>query len=112
MSYDCTTTASGQPSAAIAYLNAFTRELWLGGIFHGAVELEHTGKEWSFGYCEQGSGVYDCPAKLNPLYKFRESINLGTTCLGMSQVGIHGRLHCSGWPFENLGYVQCMLWDV
>ncbi|KAK9818775.1 hypothetical protein WJX74_004852 [Apatococcus lobatus] len=86
--YDCTTTASGAASPAIARLNAVTRELWLGGIFHGAVELEHTGREWSFGYCPEGSGVYDCPAKLNPLYRFRESIVLGSTSLGLSQVSL------------------------
>lgn len=85
--YDCTTTASGASSPAIARLNAVTRELWLGGIFHGAVELEHTGREWSFGYCPEGTGVYDCPAKVNPLYRFRESIVLGSTCLSLSQVG-------------------------
>lgn len=94
--YDCTTTASGSSTVAIARVNNVTRELWLGGIFHGAVELENTGREWSYGYCPEGSGVYDCPARVNPLYRFRESVVLGSTCLGLSQVSSDLEDHLTG----------------
>ena len=41
---------------AIKTLNRFTRDTFgLGGIFHGAVEVN--GEEWSFGYCPYGTGV-------------------------------------------------------
>lgn len=38
-------------------------------------------KEWSFGYCEVGSGVFHCQPKRNPMYTYRESIPLGRTSL-------------------------------
>jgi hypothetical protein len=38
-------------------------------------------EEWSFGYCENGTGVFSCPPCKNPMYTYRESIVLGkTTC--------------------------------
>lgn len=41
---------------AIKALNRFTRDTFgVGGIFHGAVEVN--GEEWSFGYCPYGTGV-------------------------------------------------------
>ncbi|KAK4384940.1 hypothetical protein Sango_2618000 [Sesamum angolense] len=36
-------------------------------------------EEWSFGFCEQGTGVFSCPSTQNPMYTYRESINLGKT---------------------------------
>ncbi|KAK8948029.1 hypothetical protein KSP40_PGU018582 [Platanthera guangdongensis] len=32
-----------------------------------------------FGYCENGSGVFNCPPTQNPMYTYRESIILGET---------------------------------
>lgn len=38
-------------------------------------------EEWSFGFCEYGSGVFSCQPCKNPMYTYRESIVLGeTTC--------------------------------
>ena len=54
----------------------------LGGVFHGGIVVD--GLEWSFGYCESGSGVYACKPKLNPMYVFRETVDLGT-CLKTKQ---------------------------
>ncbi|KAJ1257550.1 hypothetical protein BS78_10G004600 [Paspalum vaginatum] len=36
-------------------------------------------EEWSFGYCERGTGVFSCPPCKNPMYTYRESIVLGKT---------------------------------
>ncbi|KAG0486638.1 hypothetical protein HPP92_008733 [Vanilla planifolia] len=36
-------------------------------------------EEWSFGYCEYGSGIFSCPPTKNPMYTYRESIVLGET---------------------------------
>ena len=63
-------------------VNNLTRDF--GGVFHGAVEI--CGKEWSFGFCEAGSGVYACLPKLNPAYTYRETIDMGQTQVGMQQV--------------------------
>ncbi len=44
------------------------------------------GSEWSYGYCEKGSGVYSsCPA-LHPMFSYRESAEMGTTLLDEQQV--------------------------
>jgi hypothetical protein len=46
-------------------LNRITRELGLGGVFHGAIQIGATAQlgsaepvEFSFGWCERGTGVY------------------------------------------------------
>lgn len=75
--YDVTVSTSETTNAAILRINSFTRDLNFGGVFHGAVEIN--GYEWSFGYCERGSGVYHCPSKKNPMYAYRESVELGDT---------------------------------
>ncbi|GLC41367.1 hypothetical protein PLESTB_001019600 [Pleodorina starrii] len=75
--YDVTNTANENTNGMITRLNSITRELNFGGVFHGAVQLEEV--EWSFGYCESGSGVYCCRARSNSLYTFREHIELGVT---------------------------------
>lgn len=46
--------ASPDTGSRLALLNSITRPL--GGVFHGAVQLGEV--EYSYGYCERGSGVY------------------------------------------------------
>lgn len=54
--YDITNTQYETANAAIQGLNRFTKDtLGAGGIFHGAVEVN--GDEWSYGYCDRGTGV-------------------------------------------------------
>lgn len=54
--YDITNTPNSHANEAIKTLNRFTRDTFgVGGIFHGAVEVN--GEEWSFGYCPYGTGV-------------------------------------------------------
>lgn len=75
--YDVTTSENERTNSTITTMNGITHSLGLGGVFHGAVEVY--GEEWSFGYCERGTGVYACPPRKNPIYKFRESVALGVT---------------------------------
>ena len=57
--YDITNTPHSHMNEAIKTLNRFTRDTFgLGGIFHGAVEVN--GEEYSFGYCPYGTGVRTC----------------------------------------------------
>ncbi|KAI5083180.1 hypothetical protein GOP47_0002923 [Adiantum capillus-veneris] len=84
--YDVTNSGSAKTNSAIVQLNRLLRDgMGLGGIFHSAVEV-YDNEEWSFGYCEIGSGVFSCPAKTNPMYSYRESISLGKTSLCRSRV--------------------------
>jgi len=80
--YDVTNTPSERANSVIMTVNNLTRDV--GGVFHGAVEI--CGKEWSFGFCESGSGVYACLPKLNPAYTYRETIEMGKTDIGMKQL--------------------------
>lgn len=42
--------------------------------------------EWSFGFCEQGTGVFSCPSGKNPMYTYRECIVLGQTSCSIFKV--------------------------
>lgn len=83
--YDVTNTSSENTNTGIIRLNTFTRAYCgVGGVFHGGIEVQ--GAEWSYGFCENGSGVYCCVPKQNPMYTYRESVPLGSTSLSPSQV--------------------------
>ena len=75
--YDVTNSDSESTNRAVAVLNNVGHAIGFGGVFHGAVEVY--GEEWSFGYCQQGTGVYNCEPRKNPFYTYRETIDLGTT---------------------------------
>eukprot|EP00270_Netrium_digitus_P002434 TRINITY_DN12754_c0_g1_i5.p1 TRINITY_DN12754_c0_g1~~TRINITY_DN12754_c0_g1_i5.p1 ORF type:complete len:294 (+),score=59.81 TRINITY_DN12754_c0_g1_i5:30-884(+) len=76
--YDVTNSPNVKTNNAIIQINKITRDtMGIGGIFHGAVEV--FGEEWSYGYCERGTGVFSCPPMGNPMYTFRETVELGVT---------------------------------
>ncbi|CAM6009170.1 unnamed protein product [Sphagnum balticum] len=84
--YDVTNSESGRTNSAIRRLNKILRDgIGIGGIFHGAIQV--CDKEWSFGYCENGTGVFCCPPAMNPMYTHRESIVLGHIFLSRRQIG-------------------------
>ncbi|KAK6135258.1 hypothetical protein DH2020_031001 [Rehmannia glutinosa] len=106
----------------------FKDGIGLGGIFHSAVQMTFTytmsnafaytdlwhyyallakcslvqqvygDEEWSFGYCEQGTGVFHCPSTKNPMYTFRETIKLGKTSFSVSKVNQILRELSREWP--------------
>lgn len=66
------------------------------GAFHAGVEVN--GEEWSFGYCEEGSGVFKDAPKSCEEHKYRESIAMGSTTLSDREIGaVIDRLH-QEWP--------------
>ncbi|XAR53626.1 hypothetical protein NMG60_11022251 [Bertholletia excelsa] len=79
--YDVTNSGSDKTNNTIVQINKIFKDgIGLGGIFHSAVQV-YGDEEWSFGYCEQGTGVFSCPAAKNPMYTYRECIVIGkTTC--------------------------------
>mmetsp|Transcript_21317 Transcript_21317/g.46558 ORF Transcript_21317/g.46558 Transcript_21317/m.46558 type:complete len:502 (-) Transcript_21317:1317-2822(-) len=82
--YDVTNASSDQANNFVVKLNNITHQLGMGGVFHGAIAIE--GLEWSFGYCDSGTGVYCCEEKQNPMYYFRETVDLGETPKTKQQV--------------------------
>ncbi|GFY84161.1 PPPDE putative thiol peptidase family protein [Actinidia rufa] len=87
--YDVTNSDSDKTNNTIVQINKIFKDgFGLGGIFHSAVQMEcvtdhgwqvYGDEEWSFGYCEQGTGVFSCPPGKNPMYTYRECIVLGKT---------------------------------
>lgn len=58
--------------------------LKLGGLFHAGVEVN--GKEWSFGYCNLGTGVSGITPRSHPAHHFRETIRLPRTQLSEEKI--------------------------
>lgn len=54
--------------------------------------------EWSFGFCEQGTGVFSCPSGKNPMYTYREAIVLGKTNFPIFKVNQILRELSREWP--------------
>ncbi|KAJ8605558.1 hypothetical protein CTAYLR_000133 [Chrysophaeum taylorii] len=79
---------------AVRHLNNLTKKA--GGVFHAAVQIR--GKEWSFGHCAQGCGVYSCPPRRCPLHTYRESVYLGDCGLSARQVRIILETMRRDWP--------------
>lgn len=94
--YDITNSANETTNNAIQRLNGVTRDIGFGGIFHGGLEV--LGSEWSFGFCESGSGVYAVAPKTNPMYTFRETVPLGVTAMPPERVHMILRRLRDRWP--------------
>eukprot|EP00252_Welwitschia_mirabilis_P022403 TRINITY_DN6052_c0_g1_i2.p1 TRINITY_DN6052_c0_g1~~TRINITY_DN6052_c0_g1_i2.p1 ORF type:complete len:246 (-),score=53.46 TRINITY_DN6052_c0_g1_i2:70-807(-) len=95
--YDVTNSASQRTNSAIVQLNKVMKDaIGLGGIFHSAVQVY--GEEWSFGFCESGTGVFSCPPKRNPMYTYRESLVLGYTTQSADKVAQILRELSGEWP--------------
>ncbi|KAK1303461.1 hypothetical protein QJS10_CPB11g00794 [Acorus calamus] len=96
--YDVTNSASAKANNTILQINRiFKDRIGLGGIFHSAVQV-YGDEEWSFGFCEYGSGVFSCPPGKNPMYTYRECIILGETNLSNSKVNQILRELSREWP--------------
>lgn len=84
--YDVANGESVKINNTIVQLNKIFKDgIGLGGIFHSAIEV-YGEEEWSFGYCEFGSGVFNCRRTENPMYIYRERLSLGHTLLPPSKV--------------------------
>ncbi|KAI3731331.1 hypothetical protein L1987_62519 [Smallanthus sonchifolius] len=96
--YDVTNSDSEKTNNTIVQINKIFKDgIGLGGIFHSAVQI-YGEDEWSFGFCEEGSGVFNCPYGRNPMYTYRESIVLGKTDLTNSKVNQILRELSREWP--------------
>ncbi|XP_044959447.1 uncharacterized protein LOC123410568 [Hordeum vulgare subsp. vulgare] len=89
---------NGGGGATVLHINRIFKDaIGLGGIFHTAIQV-YGDEEWSFGYCENGSGVFSCPPGKNPMYTFRESIVLGKTSCSLLMVNRIARDLSREWP--------------
>uniref|UniRef100_A0A0E0MA42 PPPDE domain-containing protein n=1 Tax=Oryza punctata TaxID=4537 RepID=A0A0E0MA42_ORYPU len=96
--YDVTNSDSEKTNNTILQINRiFKDRIGLGGIFHSAVQV-YGEEEWSFGFCENGSGVFSCPIGKNPMYTYRECIVLGETECSIATVNRILRELSREWP--------------
>ncbi|KAL3651889.1 hypothetical protein CASFOL_004891 [Castilleja foliolosa] len=86
---------STPPPTAANYRTAKRRK----GIPHRApTGSVYGGDEWSFGFCEQGTGVFSCPTTKNPMCTYRETIKLGKTSFSIFKVNRILRELSREWP--------------
>ncbi|KAK7283615.1 hypothetical protein RIF29_13254 [Crotalaria pallida] len=96
--YDVTNSGSEKTNSTILQINKIFKDgIGLGGIFHSAVQV-YGDDEWSFGFCEQGTGVFSCPSGKNPMYTYRESLILGKTNFSIFKVNQILRELSREWP--------------
>ncbi|KAF5189183.1 Desi-like protein [Thalictrum thalictroides] len=96
--YDVTNSGSDKTNNTIVQINKIFKDgIGLGGIFHSAVQV-FGDEEWSFGFCEQGSGVFSCPPSKNPMYTYRERMVLGKTNFSIFNVNQILRELSREWP--------------
>ncbi|KAF2583878.1 hypothetical protein F2Q70_00035094 [Brassica cretica] len=96
--YDVTNTGSDKTNNTILQINRIFKDgIGLGGIFHSAIQV-YGNDEWSYGYCEQGTGVFRCPSSKNPMYTYREKIVLGRTDCTIFMVNQIFRELTREWP--------------
>nr|GLL38910.1 uncharacterized protein LOC109189057 [Ipomoea trifida]GMD53745.1 deSI-like protein At4g17486 [Ipomoea batatas] len=96
--YDVTNSPSDKTNNTILQINRIFKDgIGLGGIFHSAIQV-HGDEEWSFGYCEQGTGVFSCPSGKNPMYSYRESIVIGQTNCSIFKMNQILRELSRDWP--------------
>jgi len=96
--YDVTNSGSDKTNSTILQINKIFKDgIGLGGIFHSAVQV-YGDDEWSFGFCEQGTGVFSCPSQKNPMYTYRECIVLGKTNCSILKVNQILRELSREWP--------------
>ncbi|XP_031251429.1 deSI-like protein At4g17486 [Pistacia vera] len=96
--YDVTNSGSDKTNNTIMQINKIFKDgIGVGGIFHSAVQL-YGDEEWSFGFCEHGSGVFSCPSGKNPMYTYRECIVLGKTNFSIFKVNQILRELSREWP--------------
>lgn len=99
--YDVTNSGSEKTNSTILQINRiFKDRIGLGGIFHSAVQV-YGYEEWSYGFCEHGSGVFSCPPRENPMYTYRESIVLGETNCSILKVNHILRDLSREWPGDS-----------
>ncbi|CAM8993426.1 unnamed protein product [Rhodiola kirilowii] len=96
--YDVTNGGSDKTNNTIVHINKIFKDgIGLGGIFHRAVQV-YGDEEWSFGFCDQGTGVFSCPTGKNPMYTYRECIVLGKTDFSIFKVNQILRELSREWP--------------
>ncbi|XP_027367428.1 deubiquitinase DESI2-like [Abrus precatorius] len=96
--YDVTNNQSQRLNSTVLHINRIFKDgIGLGGIFHSAVQV-YGDEEWSFGFCEAGTGVFSNPSGKNTMYTYRKSVVMGKTNFSVFKVNRILRELCREWP--------------
>mmetsp|Transcript_4361 Transcript_4361/g.7467 ORF Transcript_4361/g.7467 Transcript_4361/m.7467 type:complete len:210 (-) Transcript_4361:8-637(-) len=80
-------------------LNTLCEHVGLGGAYHVGVELYCL--EWSYGWCLEGTGVYNVSIGCSPEGEFKERVRLGRSpCAAGEVIEILGELRRQ-WPGQS-----------
>ena len=66
------------------------------GVYHAAVEVYSL--EWSYGYIDVGTGVFNNPPRKCTLHNYRESLPMGRTHLTRGEVREILQSLMKAWP--------------
>lgn len=83
------------PHQAISHINRGLQALGT-GAFHAAVEVY--GCEYSFGYTEEGTGVFDCEPMGCDAHRYRESVQMSQTQMSEREVAALVERLSEEWP--------------
>ncbi|XP_058754394.1 uncharacterized protein LOC131627570 [Vicia villosa] len=95
--YDLTNGSEKTNSTVVHINKIFKNGIGLGGIFHSAVQV-YGDEEWSFGFCEEGTGVFSSPSGKNTMFTYRKSLVLGKTNYNIFKVNQILRELSREWP--------------
>ncbi|CAK8573465.1 unnamed protein product [Lathyrus sativus] len=95
--YDLTSGSEKTNSTVVHINKIFKNGIGLGGIFHSAVQV-YGDEEWSFGFCEEGTGVFSSPSGKNTAFTYRKSLVLGKTNYNIFKVNQILRELSREWP--------------
>ena len=73
--YDLSNVGGADLTDTLASLNSTLMRSWDVGLFHAGVEV--AGVEYSYGYCEEGTGVFACEPRDACGANFRQAIPMG-----------------------------------
>ena len=74
------------------------------GVFHSGVAV--AGREYAFGYCPDGSGVYTTAPGENPMYVFRAAVPLGSVALAPRELDARLRALRARWAGDGYDLLQ------
>ena len=89
--------------ALVALVNACASPCGL-GVFHSGVAVG--GREYAYGYCPEGSGVYTTAPGENPMYVFRAAVPLGSVALAPRELDARLRALRARWAGDGYDLLQ------
>ena len=102
--YDLTNVGGTDLTGTLASLNRTLMRSWDVGLFHAGVEV--AGVEYSYGFCEEGTGVFACEPRDACGAKFRQAIPMGRAPADARVIERRLARLVATWPGEAYALLQ------